>query len=197
MEENKKITYFSKEYWRKNWKFILINISIFFAILGSLLLIDLLTKEFIFRWKDKENLIVDTDYQSGNAFIIFKSVLHKGTTIGVFESNLTILHIISFVIVFASLWGVTFIKEKKSIVITFFLAMVSAGSLGNMVDRFLFAGVRDIMNFPWVNQGVLNFADAWLVLGAVGILLSITIINLINHFNHKKEKEKMLENSQI
>lgn len=193
MYNEKKIKYFSKEYWKIHWKFILMNIGIFLLCFLAFLSIDLLTKEFLFRWKDKENLVVDTDYQSGNSFIIFKSILHEGTTIGVFETNLTILHIISFCIFFGALWATTFIKGKKSIIVVVFLGLISSGSFGNMIDRFLFGGVRDIMNFPWVNKGVLNFADMWLVLGAVGILLSITLINLVSHFKNKKNKQNNIE----
>ncbi|WP_045434131.1 signal peptidase II [Metamycoplasma canadense] len=185
--ENNKLKYFSKEYWKQYWKKIVINLTIFFLVFLFLLAIDLITKEFIFKWENKEKKIVNTDYEIGNSFIIFKSVLHKGTTIGLFETNLTILHIISFFIIFASLWATTFIKEKKSIIIVCFLAMVSAGSLGNMIDRFLFLGVRDIINLPWANKGVFNFADIWLVLGGVGTVVSITIINLVNYFKTKKQ----------
>ncbi|MGX9359159.1 signal peptidase II [Mycoplasma sp. 2575] len=186
MQENKKEKYFSKEYWKTNWKFILVNIAIFLGALFIFLLIDQLTKEYIFRWKDKSILSPDLDYEIGNKFIIFKSVFHAGTTLGFFESNLPVLHTFSFAIILGSLWGVTFVREKHSICITIFLGLVSAGSMGNMIDRFIFGGVRDIMNFPWANQGVLNFADIWLVLGAISVVLSIITIHWIKHYKKNK-----------
>ncbi|WP_040545055.1 signal peptidase II [Metamycoplasma alkalescens] len=194
--ENNRVRYFSKEYWKLHWKFILINVAIFLGSFLILLAIDLLTKEFIFKWEDKKNLIVNTDYEFGNKFIIFKSVLHNGTTIGFFETNLPFLHTISFLIFFGALWAVTFIKEKKLIYITVFLAVISAGSFGNMIDRFLFKGVRDIINLPWVNKGVFNIADVWLVIGAIGLFVAIIVQSIISSQKAKNKKEEFI-NSQL
>ncbi|AZZ65397.1 signal peptidase II [Metamycoplasma phocicerebrale] len=197
--EDKKLKYFSKEYWKKYWKIIVINISIFIGAMFLFALVDLLTKEFLFKWKDKANLIVNEDYAIGNSFIIFKSILHKGTTIGIFESNMTMLHIISFLIIFGALFGITFIKDKNFISVSVFLSMVAGGSFGNMYDRFAFGGVRDIINLPWANYGVFNFADVWLVVGAIGTLLSIIItISVVYAKNKKKqENDQNFENDSV
>ncbi|MCV3733832.1 signal peptidase II [Mycoplasma enhydrae] len=195
--EDKKIKYFSKEYWKTNWKTIVINLSVFIGLMFIFSLVDLLTKGFLFRWKDKANLIVDEDFRMGSSFMIIRSVLHKGTTIGIFESNLAILHTISFLIILGSMFGVTFIKDRKAFIVVF-LAMISAGSFGNMYDRFAFKGVRDIINLPWANHGVFNIADVWLVLGAIGTFLSILIYNLVIFIKNKKKQklEAQIQNQE-
>ncbi|ENY68828.1 Lipoprotein signal peptidase [Metamycoplasma auris 15026] len=201
MNETNRVKYFSKEYWKINWKFILINLAIFFCVFLFFLMIDLVTKETIFKWADKSRLFVDSKWEAGGKFVTFRSVLHEGTTLGFLETNLGFLHFISFMIFFGAIFAVTFIKDKKLIYVTVFLAIVSAGAFGNMIDRFLFKGVRDIINLPWVNQGVFNFADVWLVLGGVGILVAIILEATFGYFKSKKAKSiqenKLQEQSEL
>ncbi|PZW01599.1 signal peptidase II [Metamycoplasma auris] len=193
MNEAKKVKYFSKEYWKLNWKFILIDLAIFISVFLFFLMIDLVTKERIFKWEDKTKLIVDHKPVYESSFITFKSILHQGTTLGFQENNLGFLHFISFLIFFGALFAVTFIRDKKLIYITVFLAIVSAGAFGNMIDRFLFAGVRDIINLPWVNQGVFNFADVWLVLGGIGILVAIITEAILSNIRTRKARNMQIE----
>ncbi|HMP02451.1 MAG TPA: signal peptidase II [Gemmatales bacterium] len=64
------------------------------------------------------------------------------------------------------------------------LGLIVAGAAGNLVDRLLYQGVRDFIwifhEFTWIapesrprpfNYAVFNFADTWLVIGAIMLLL--------------------------
>ena len=58
------------------------------------------------------------------------------------------------------------------------LAMISAGALGNLVDRLAFGYVRD---FVWMNlfgsYACCNFADFWIVLGVILAIIDVLFIN--------------------
>jgi signal peptidase II len=51
------------------------------------------------------------------------------------------------------------------------LGLILAGTLGNLYDRIVFAGVRDFLHFYWIEWPVFNVADCCLVCGA-GLLLA-------------------------
>lgn len=58
------------------------------------------------------------------------------------------------------------------------LAMIGAGAVGNLVDRFAFGAVRD---FVWMNIfgsfACCNFADFWIVLGVVLAIVDTLFFN--------------------
>jgi lipoprotein signal peptidase len=50
------------------------------------------------------------------------------------------------------------------------LGLILAGTLGNLYDRVVFAGVRDFLYFYWIEWPVFNVADCCLVCGAFLLL---------------------------
>jgi lipoprotein signal peptidase len=50
------------------------------------------------------------------------------------------------------------------------LGLILAGTLGNLYDRLIFAGVRDFLHFYWFRFPVFNVADCCLVFGAFLLL---------------------------
>ncbi|WP_373598023.1 signal peptidase II [Metamycoplasma equirhinis] len=182
----KSIPFFTKEYWKKEWKSILINLAVYLGIFVGGILIDLLTKEFIF---DKR-AIDDSSKQYtivSNSFIRFWSVFHRGTTLEIGLSKPG-LHTVSILIILVTLFVSLMLHGKKYWWVIAGLALAASGSFGNMFDRFKFDGVRDIINFPWADYGTFNFADVWLVLGGIWIVISITVISIINYVQEKKQK---------
>src|SRR5437879_10922058 len=51
------------------------------------------------------------------------------------------------------------------------LGLILAGTIGNLYDRMIFNGVRDLLYFYWIEWPVFNVADCCLVCGA-GLLLA-------------------------
>jgi len=47
------------------------------------------------------------------------------------------------------------------------LAVIVAGAIGNLIDRFLHGAVIDFIQFTFINFPVFNFADIFIVLGAI------------------------------
>jgi lipoprotein signal peptidase len=50
------------------------------------------------------------------------------------------------------------------------LGLILAGTLGNLYDRVVFGGVRDLLHFYWFEWPVFNVADCCLVVGAFLLL---------------------------
>ena len=179
-----KTSFFSKEYWKTlSWKQILINLAVYLAIYGIMILIDLLTKSKIYD--NSANSGIKIEHYQGK-IIGTRSVLHKGTTI---EIGLTMigLHILTFAIILGSLFASILFRKMNGLFIVAGFATVAAGATGNMVDRFILGGVRDIFYLPWFDRGTWNFADACLMLGAFGSAISMIIIFMIER--HKKDKQ--------
>ena len=59
----------------------------------------------------------------------------------------------------------------------FFLCVVAGGAFGNFCDRILIAdGVRDFMDISSIGFGVCNFADYFITIGGVILLLCILFV---------------------
>ncbi|AWX42870.1 lipoprotein signal peptidase [Metamycoplasma cloacale] len=186
---------FTKKFWKQyTWKDFVINLSIYFIFFAVTLLIDLLTKHYLFKYtvNEQNEIVVQSGVIYQNALFGFRSVKHAGTTIEIGLTNVG-LHIVSFIIIIVTLSVSFLFKDKKNRWIIPFLALLSGGAMGNMVDRFLFDFVRDIVFLPWIDTGTFNYADAWLVIGAIGTVISGLTIYIINWRNEKKEKQQKLE----
>lgn len=195
--QNKKISIFTKKYWKSQWKNALINASVYIGIFIIFALIDLLTKRNYYipaDYRDSE-AIYSFGQPGAHAFLWYRTVFHAGTTLELGLGNVG-LHIISFIIIFATFIGSLFFKNHWYIFVVAGLAVTAAGSLGNMYDRFQFQGVRDIIYFPWIDKGTFNFADSFLICGGIGTIISAIIIGLCFHNKQNKSKEEQLANDK-
>ncbi|KDE44800.1 signal peptidase II [Metamycoplasma hyosynoviae] len=200
-EQKKKVPkIFTKEYWKNyNWKLMLINLAIYIVSYIAFLLADLLTKKNIFQWNpdgsDGTNLI---HYKNG--FYGTRSVLHRGTTLEL-GLGMVGLHIVSIFIMLITLVGIVFIQAKNYSYLISALAAISAGATGNMVDRFLYGGVRDVFFFSWSDTGTFNIADGCLLFGAIHFVVGVITIFTIDYLREQKrqkfeEKARELEESE-
>ncbi|MGL6125454.1 MAG: signal peptidase II [Metamycoplasmataceae bacterium] len=185
------ITY-SKRHFEDNKKMILINFSFFLGLILILILIDQLTKTFLFTWADG----VDSEGKRQgdgiikNDFGLFgiKSVANYGVTVfgGLFPT--WVLHVFSILIFIVCGFFALYSHDKLLI---FAIAFTFSGTFGNFLDRAMFDGaVKDILFIPWLQSvnffnGVFNFADIWLFVGSV-IAISYIILLSIRHYKHNK-----------
>lgn len=166
---------------------ILKNLLLFAAIVVVMVLTDLLTKQFLFQWKDGSDyaglhqLGGEPYYQ--NWFFGIRSVSNSGLTSFGNALPTGVIHFFNFIILGACLGFLGFINSKVLIVA---IALIFAGTLGNMVDRFAFAGhVRDIIFLPWADRGTFNLADVEAVSGSFAAVLGL-VTHLIKHLVQNK-----------
>lgn len=159
-----------------NKKTIIINYVVFLSLIFVLLLIDLLTKQYLFD-EDEGNLNQIT-YQ--NWLFGIRSVDNPGLTFfGDAKIDIVLVSTINIFILIVCLISLIF---WKNILLSIFIAFIFAGSLGNTVDRLAFSYVRDIIFTPWLDKGTFNFADMDVIIGSFGFLITILTLYLIPYF---------------
>ncbi|MGL5617635.1 MAG: signal peptidase II [Metamycoplasmataceae bacterium] len=183
--------FFSKRHFEENRKMIITNIILFFSLILILVLIDQLTKTFLFTWgpvipgqKRQGDGIIKADF----GIFGIKSVANYEVTFfkGLFPTWL--LHIFSIFIFL--ICGVFAIYSHDKLLIVA-VAFTFSGTFGNFLDRIIFDGaVKDIIFIPWLKDlnfvsGVFNFADTWLFCGSI-IAITYIIILGVRHYKHNK-----------
>ncbi len=124
----------------------------FIFLLTGLVLFDQLTK-YLF-------------YEKYFDLVIFKITFLKNTgmSFGLFQNSNLIFVFISIIALFLLLYFRKEFNKHK----TLFVVILS-GIIGNLVDRIFRGFVVDFINFGW--WPVFNFADSFIFIGVLGILI--------------------------
>lgn len=137
--------------------------------------LDLLTKYF-FYGKAATSIIGD--------FLWFESTLNKGAAFSIFSSeNMQIVFIVfsalASLVMLMLIISKTFLKSKAEKIL---VAFILGGTVGNMIDRIIYGGVRDFIYLKFINFAIFNVADMFITISV--IILAIYVI--VHMF--KKEK---------
>ena len=101
-------------------------------------------------------------------------VCNKGIAFGIFSRSLnfpavSIIYTCIIIIVFILVFYKHFLYQRKTARLS--LALISAGALGNLIDRIRFGCVIDFLDFRiWP---VFNIADSAITIGATLLILQI------------------------
>ncbi|MFH1643832.1 MAG: signal peptidase II [bacterium] len=108
-------------------------------------------------------------------FLNLNLVLNRGVSFGLFGSKINFwfmsLAILIFLIILALLvYTINRFKNNKNI---FFEVMVLAGAMSNLLDRFIYNGVIDFIDFhiSTYHWPTFNFADIFVFIGITGMFL--------------------------
>lgn len=152
----------------------MLTIILSFIFAGLVVGVDQLTKVLIYGTTAKSII--------GN-FLWFKSTLNTGVAFSMFEGKGWIFIIISSL---ASLAIIYLICSKKIVTKRsekICLGLILGGTIGNLIDRLVFAGVRDFIYFKFIDFAIFNIADAVIVVSVVFFCIFL----IIDTF--KKEKK--------
>ncbi|UUM19015.1 signal peptidase II [Mycoplasma sp. 1018B] len=187
-------------FYRQNYKNLIYKYLLFIIILVVFLLLDQLTKTFLFEWNDTHTdgtFIVKADL----GIIGIRSIGHRGVTILPWKDNTLVIALIQTISILMILifFSVPFYSDKKILIII--VALISSGAAGNMLDRFFFEGgmVKDILFIPFLEKwrgkqlGTFNLADVFVFLGAISYIIYFLLII----FKTKKETKNSNENEQF
>ncbi|MDK2819733.1 MAG: signal peptidase II [Mycoplasmataceae bacterium] len=184
---NSLITY-TKSHFEENKKLIVFNLFVFFGTIISLILIDQLTKTFLFtgKWEDGK-LVADGITKLDIGVVGIRSVVNYGVTF--IESIPTwLLHAFS-IFIFIICGFFAFYSHDKLLIVA--ISFTFSGTFGNFLDRVMFDGaVKDIIFIPFLRDfnflnGTFNFADVWLFAGSTISIIYIIII-LYKNYQHNK-----------
>ena len=146
---------------------------IYLAVVGVLILVDLLTKYY--EEKDGWNFnvirkFIEVRSGSRNPGCAFSFLAEAAW-------GQTFLIVLTFIMLFVIL-AVFFILPERFIIFKVSLSLIFGGAIGNLVDRIAFREVRDFVDINMFGNMVsCNFADFWIVFGTVLAVIDILFIN--------------------
>lgn len=129
------------------------------------LLIDIFTKQLV---KNTLNLY-DSIPIIPNFFSI-TYVINDGAAFSILKGELWLFIILGFVLLFFIFYYLQ--KEKLNIYKTIYYSLLIAGVLGNLLDRMLYKGVVDFLDFTIFsyNAPIFNLADTFIVISVILIV---------------------------
>ena len=170
---------------KKLWS-IIIAVSVFVVVLT----LDLLTKEFII------SKYIPQEGDSHDVIPGFFNLLHvrnQGAGWGVLSGKPILLIIMSAIIlilfvVFYAL-RVRMVGNRSSIWFAISVGLIAGGCLGNMIDRFVFAEVRDFINLQFISFPTFNIADVAICVGIVTVIIYFLFFYSKEEKGSKKDEE--------
>ena len=148
-----------------------------FVLSAVIILLDQMTKFLIYGTPARSVI--------GN-LLWFESSLNTGVAFSMFEGKSNIFIVTSLV---ASVLFIYLIVSKKvfsSKFETIVLGVILGGTLSNVIDRFLFGGVRDFIYFKFINFAIFNIADMAVTIGAILLCVAVMIMT----FKKDKKEDK-------
>ncbi|MPN30776.1 Lipoprotein signal peptidase [bioreactor metagenome] len=140
----------------------------YFTLISILIIIDQAIK-----WISRTKLTKFESYPVIDGFFHFTYVENRGAAFGMLQNKTWFFVLITLLVVGYMIY---FTKKNKNIDknLTFVLSIITAGAIGNLIDRIWLGFVVDMFDFRGIWQFVFNFADICVVVG--GILLIFLII---------------------
>lgn len=150
--------------------------SFLFSVL--VIVVDQLTKFFIFG-KISGSIL-------GN-FLWFESQMNTGIAFSMFENAGLVISILTLL---ASLLLAVVICIRQyfpSKAEKFLLGIILGGAVSNLIDRFMFGGVRDFIYLKFINFSIFNIADIAVTLGVIAFV----IVYLVKGIKRSKKESKV------
>ena len=117
--------------------------------------------------------------------------LNTGASFGIFKDNTLVLAIISIPMIIFMIYVICSKKVYPSIFFKSAVGILLGGTIGNLIDRLVFKGVRDFIYFKSINFAIFNFADIFINVGVYMIIIYL----IIDLFKKDKNKQKKQETS--
>ena len=145
---------------------------IYFLIATLIIALDQFTKYLI------RDLPLEFEYELIGKFLRIVHVENSGAAFGMFSGNTKFLLLVPIVVIVAAVVYITRQNGSgiKDIMEKVALTMIAAGGIGNIIDRFLFGHVTDMISFS-IFPPVFNVADIAVTCGCGLMILSLFISN--------------------
>ena len=129
------------------------------------LLIDIFTKQLV-----KNTLHLYDSIPIIPNFFSITYVINDGAAFSILKGELWLFIILGFVLLFFIFYYLQ--KEKLNIYKTIYYSFLIAGVLGNLLDRMLYKGVVDFLDFTIFsyNAPIFNLADTFIVISVILIV---------------------------
>ncbi len=154
-----------------------IFIAMYLIIASTAIIIDQITKRQLYGKSFSvvgDLLWVDSSFNTGAAFSIMGGARWFFILIAIISSLIMLYLLVS------EKWHLT-ITNKIGI------ALILGGAIGNLIDRIIYAGVRDFIYLKSINFAIFNFADTFVTIGGVILVVSL-IIDFVKAYTKEKNR---------
>ena len=133
-----------------------------------LVALDLFSKDYA-----ANNFLFAQSYTTFIPFIDFLLIYNSGIAFGIFDGygNLA-SNLLLVITIFILIYLIRLLVKEKVQIAKFALSLITAGALGNIIDRFIDGKVTDFLHleFGSLSFFIFNLADAFITLGAILII---------------------------
>ena len=133
-----------------------------------LVVLDLFSKDYA-----ANNFLFAQSYSTFIPFIDFLLIYNSGIAFGIFDGygNLA-SNLLLVITIFILIYLIRLLVKEKVQIAKFGLSLITAGALGNIIDRFIDGKVTDFLHleFGSLSFFIFNLADAFITLGAILII---------------------------
>lgn len=150
-------------------RFVLANM-LYAGIFILLLAIDRITKQMAIRYVMKQEIELIPDILS------LHYLENRGAAWGWFQNATWLFVLVTIVVIAAMVYFYSHIPmEKKYSLLRVSIIILSAGAVGNFIDRIMWRYVVDFIYVKWINFPVFNVADCYVCISAVMLLYCLLV----------------------
>ncbi len=120
-------------------------------------------------------------------FLWFQSTLNTGVAFSMFEGKNVLLAVVTAIaclVLLCLLFSKSVLKFKIQKIS---IALILGGTFSNLLDRFMFGGVRDFIYLKFINYAIFNVADMAVVCGVIILCVSV-IVQIAKDTKNEKSK---------
>ncbi len=169
---------------KKRWFYCLLEL----LIAAVLIAVDQLTKKYIYGYCAEHEDIIIID-----GVIRFTAVENTGASFGIFSGSVTSLGIVSLICSIVLIGFIFYSYRYRNNWLRASLTMITAGAIGNVIDRFALGYVRDMVYFELIDFAVFNFADSCLTIGTALLIIYILFMYTKESETLHKERKEALQ----
>ena len=133
-----------------------------------LVVLDLFSKDYA-----ANNFLFAQSYTTFIPFIDFLLIYNSGIAFGIFDGygNLA-SNLLLVITIFILIYLIRLLVKEKVQIAKFALSLITAGALGNIIDRLIDGKVTDFLHLEFGSFSffIFNLADAFITLGAILII---------------------------
>ncbi|KID41776.1 signal peptidase II [Fructilactobacillus fructivorans] len=152
-------------------------------ILTALLFVLLLTLDQVSKSWIRLNIPTGRDISVIPGILSLTNINNTGAAWSFLSGKSFIFEIIAVIAVFVFLFFIYFERNHTGYLIG--LTLMLAGTIGNLLDRFLVGSVTDMIQLDFINFPIFNVADSCVTIGVIVLFLVILLA--------KPESEKHAE----
>ncbi len=156
------------------------------ALIGGIIAFDLCMKDYLVKFLSNKPHM---SYTVIDGFFDLYYSENTGAGFGMFKDGTLALTIVTAIVIVACLlYLAVFHHDSEWLRIP--LVMISAGGIGNLVDRIQLGYVRDFFEFTFVDFAIFNVADAFVTVGSIWLIIYLIVSVFVEDKKKKQGKAK-------